>query len=104
MTTTTTIPYRFQEDEILFHLQEYVDATYSGHYTNKQKKEIQVIDIWESLGSLESTARDNALKYLLRFGKKEGKNSKDLYKAMHYIILMLYCLRKEPANASASGK
>jgi len=99
-----TIKYRFQEDEILFHLEEYVDATYSGHYTNEEKKEIQVIDIWESLGSLESTARDNALKYLLRYGKKEGKNPKDLYKAMHYIILMLYCGRKGPADATASGK
>ena len=100
----STVPYRFHEDEILYHLEEYVDATYSGHYTNEDKKEIQVIDIWESLGSLESTARDNALKYLLRFGKKEGKNPKDLYKAMHYIILMLYCLRKETSDASASRK
>tara|TARA_S200002703_G_scaffold152504_1_gene152978 strand:+ start:283 stop:585 length:303 start_codon:yes stop_codon:yes gene_type:complete len=98
------IPYRFSEDKIVKSLQDYLDGTYSGHYTNEDKKEIQVIDVWESMGSLDSTARDNALKYLLRFGKKEGKNPKDLYKAMHYIILMLYCLKKEATDATASGE
>ena len=73
------IPYRFSEDKIVKSLQDYLDGTYS-------------------------TARDNALKYLLRFGKKEGKNPKDLYKAMHYIILMLYCLKKEAKDATASGE
>ena len=30
------------------------------------------------------------MKYLARYGKKDGKNRKDLLKAMHYIILMMY--------------
>ena len=94
-----TIKYRFHEDEILFHLEEYVDATYSGHYTNEEKKEIQVIDIWESLGSLESTARDNALKYLLRYGKKEGKNTVDLLKIRALIFCELSISRFEKASS-----
>ena len=31
----------------------------------------------------------NAIKYLARFGKKNGRNRKDLLKAIHYIILLM---------------
>ena len=31
----------------------------------------------------------NAIKYLCRYGKKNGKNRKDLLKAIHYIILLM---------------
>jgi len=31
----------------------------------------------------------NAIKYLCRYGKKDGKNRKDLLKAIHYIVLLL---------------
>jgi hypothetical protein len=79
--------YKYREDEILSQLKEYVDSTYSQHYV---AKDIQVIDIWESLGSLDTTCRDTAIKYLSRYGKKEGKNKKDLLKAMHYIMLLMY--------------
>ena len=33
--------------------------------------------------------QSNAIKYLCRYGKKNGKNKKDLYKAVHYIVLLL---------------
>jgi hypothetical protein len=32
----------------------------------------------------------NAIKYLARYGKKGGKNRKDLLKALHYAILLMY--------------
>jgi len=79
--------YSYGEGEYLKEIQKYVDGTYGEHYV---AKDIQVVDIWESLGSLESTARDTAIKYLCRYGKKNGKNRKDLYKAIHYIMLMMY--------------
>jgi hypothetical protein len=79
--------YSYGEGEYLKEIQKYVDGTYGEHYV---AKDIQVVDIWESLGSLESTARDTAIKYLCRYGKKNGKNRKDLYKAIHYIMLMMH--------------
>lgn len=79
--------YKYNEDAILKEVKEYIDATYGEHYV---AKDIQVIDVWESLGSLDTTARDTAIKYLSRYGKKGGRNKKDLLKAIHYIILMMY--------------
>ena len=79
--------YNYNEGKYVQDIQKYVEGTYGEHYV---AKDIQVVDIWESLGSLESTARDTAIKYLCRYGKKDGRNKKDLLKAVHYIILMMY--------------
>jgi hypothetical protein len=38
----------------------------------------------------EPFCRANAIKYLYRFGDKEGKNKKDLLKALHYTILLYH--------------
>lgn len=84
--------YQYNEDGYLSDIKRYLDGTYGEHYV---AKDIQVVDIWESLGSLESTARDTAIKYLCRYGKKDGKNRKDLLKAIHYIILMMYAEDEE---------
>ena len=32
----------------------------------------------------------NIMKYAMRYGKKQGKNSKDLLKIIHYAIIALY--------------
>lgn len=66
---------------------EYIRKTFSEHYA--QPDGLQTTDIWRSLGSLETTARDTAIKYLMRYGRKDGRNLKDLYKAIHYIMLMI---------------
>jgi hypothetical protein len=84
--------YQYNEDVYLADIKKYLDSTYGQHYV---AKDIQVVDVWESLGSLESTARDTAIKYLCRYGKKDGKNRKDLLKAIHYIILMMYAGEEE---------
>lgn len=84
--------YDYNEGQYLKDIANYVNGTYGEHYVSKG---IQVVDIWESLGSLESTARDTAIKYLCRYGKKDGKNKKDLLKAIHYIILMMYAGEEE---------
>jgi Protein of unknwon function (DUF3310) len=80
--------FKFDEDEILTDIIDYIEGTYSQHYSTEDG--IQAIDVWQSLGTLESTSRDTAIKYLMRYGKKDGKNIKDLYKAVHYIVLMIY--------------
>lgn len=85
--------YKYNEDKALQAIQQYVDGTYGQHYVGDG--DVQTVDFWRSLGSLETTARDTAIKYLARYGKKDGKNRKDLLKAMHYIILMMYSLDLE---------
>jgi hypothetical protein len=35
----------------------------------------------------------------MRYGKKDGKNEKDLIKATHYLILAMAFERKQAANA-----
>lgn len=74
--------------QITERVRNYISGTYSEHYTGDDN-DIQTIDFIESLGTATSTFRDNAIKYLARYGKKNGKNEKDLLKAMHYIYLML---------------
>lgn len=88
------IDFKYRENEILFEVEEYIKSTYSQHYKS-EKTDLQAVDVWEALGTLEMTSRDTALKYLLRYGKKDGKNRKDLLKAIHYIILMMYTLEEE---------
>ena len=80
---------KYNEDKILEHLKEYIESTYSQHYT---KGDFQIQDVFENIGIAEEFCRGAAIKYLIRFGKKNGKNSKDLLKCMHYIVLMFhYC-------------
>lgn len=76
------------EGPILEEMIDYVRATYGEHYVTESG--LQSIDIWESLGTLQTTSRDTALKYLMRYGKKGGRNRKDLMKALHYVVLMIY--------------
>jgi hypothetical protein len=93
--------YKYNEDVSIKQLQSYIDETYGQHYVSK---DIQVVDVWESLGTLETTSRDTAIKYLARYGKKGGKNKKDLLKAMHYIILMMYADTAEYQKALINGQ
>ena len=85
--------YKYHEDKAMAALQQYVDGTYGQHYVGDG--DVQTVDFWRSLGSLETTSRDTAIKYLARYGKKGGKNRKDILKTMHYCILMMYALDLE---------
>lgn len=87
------INYKYNEDKALAAIKEYLDGTYGQHYVGDG--DVQTVDFWRSLGSLETTSRDTAIKYLARYGKKAGKNRKDLLKTIHYVILMLYALDLE---------
>ena len=86
--------FRFDEDKILSEALTYLESTYAGHYVGelagREQNNIQTIDVWQTLGSVDTTCRDTAIKYLMRYGKKEGHNKKDLLKAIHYIVLLWY--------------
>ena len=85
---TKNINWKYDEGEILEELKEYLAATYKQHYVGKN--EIQAVDVWKTKGTLESTSADNAIKYLMRYGKKDGHNRKDLLKAIHYVFFMIH--------------
>ena len=83
-----TTKFRYSEDDFLKEVLEYIGTTYQGHYVGKE--ELQTTDVWDTLGSAATTTRDTAIKYLMRYGKKEGYNKKDLLKAVHYIVLLAH--------------
>jgi hypothetical protein len=81
--------WRYNEGKILREVESYLSGTYKGHYVGGETK-IQTLDLIDSIGDSESFCRSNAIKYLSRFGKKEGKNQKDLLKVIHYAILLYH--------------
>ena len=78
----------FNELAVIMELEEYIISTYSQHYTNDNNN-IQALDVWQARGTMTSSCIDTTIKYLMRYGKKDGSNRKDLLKAAHYIILAL---------------
>jgi len=77
---------KYKEDLVLDEVKKYVEKTYKEHYTSDDG--LQVLDVWKALGNFDTSCRDAALKYLYRFGKKNGYNKDDLLKAMHFIMYM----------------
>jgi len=78
--------FKYDEKKILKEIEEYIEKTYGEHYSSK---DIQIQDLFQSIGIASDFCRGNAMKYLARFGKKNGKNESDLFKAVHYIILLI---------------
>jgi hypothetical protein len=81
-----TSTFKYEEDAILKQAEDYIAKTYELHYTGD--KGTQTLDLIESIGDAEAFCRSNAIKYLSRFGKKDGKNEKDILKAIHYCTLL----------------
>jgi len=81
------IEYKYNEPAILQELREYVDKTYGEHYSQSKFQTTEfIIDNGDGIGF----TRGNIVKYAQRYGKKEGKNRKDLLKVLHYAMIMLY--------------
>ena len=81
------IDYRYNEDEILAELKSYIDATYGQHYS---RDKFQATEFIIDGGHGEGFCIGNVLKYAQRYGKKDGRNRKDLLKILHYAIIMLH--------------
>ena len=81
--------WQYEEDLTLKQIRDYLSSTYNAHYTSKQSK-TQTLDLIESIGDAEPFCRSNAIKYLSRFGKKNGKSKQDILKAIHYCILLYH--------------
>ncbi len=81
------IEYKYNEDNILTELQEYIDNTYGQHYSHKN---FQATEFVIDSGHGEGFCIGNIMKYAQRYGKKNGKDRKDLLKVIHYGIMSLY--------------
>ena len=79
---------KYNEDKIIKEISDYIKSTYGEHYST-DKNGFQVMDMLRQLGIDKDFCQANAIKYLARYGKKAGKNRKDLLKAIHYIILLM---------------
>ena len=79
---------KYNEDKILKEIGDYIKSTYGQHYSSDQKG-FQVLDLLKTLKIGKDFCHANAIKYLCRYGKKAGRNRKDLLKAIHYVILLM---------------
>ena len=79
---------KYNEDKIIKEIHDYIKGTYGEHYSTT-KDGFQVQDLLRSCGIDKDFCQANAIKYLCRFGKKDGRNRKDLLKAVHYIVLLM---------------
>jgi len=86
---SSDINYKFDEDKYIQEIKEYIDSTYSQHYsTNKFQSTEVIIDRGHGTGF----CMGNVDKYSNRYGKKGTKDDarKDLLKVIHYALLQLY--------------
>ena len=82
-----TIDYKFGENKTLEELKKYIDSTYDMHYS---KSKFQATEFILDSGHGEGFCIGNILKYAQRYGKKNGKDRKDLLKVIHYAIIALH--------------
>ena len=87
--TTNNGFWKYSEDTILKEVRGYLSDTYRSHYCSQESK-TQTLDLIDSIGDAEAFCRSNAIKYLSRFGKKDGKSKFDILKAIHYCILLYH--------------
>mgnify|MGYP001170635577 CR=1 FL=1 len=81
--------WKYREDETLKEIEDYLAGTYHSHYTSGDSK-TQTLDLIDAIGDGEPFCRSNAIKYLSRFGKKDGKQKMDILKAIHYCVLLYH--------------
>ncbi len=80
--------YKYNEEQILEELADYISGTYRQHYSAGDDK-IQTLDLIEACGDGEAFCRSNILKYASRYDKK-GTARRDIIKILHYAVLLLH--------------
>ena len=73
---------KYNEDELLKEVSEYISNTYKGHYSAGN---VQTLDLIDACGDAEAFCRSNVLKYASRYDRK-GSARKDIIKIIHYGI------------------
>jgi hypothetical protein len=84
--------FKYHEQEILKDIEEYVSRTYQGHYTGNsyEFRNVQTLDLMAAKELASGFCQANILKYGSRYGNKDGRNTKDLMKVIHYAMLLLH--------------
>lgn len=82
---------KYNEEQIIKEIAEYVDNTYDEHYS---EGEVQTLDFIDACGDAPAFCRSNILKYASRYDKK-GTPRKDILKIIHYAMLLLHFNDKE---------
>ena len=85
---TSATPFKYNEEEIVKELLEYIRGTYRQHYSAGDDK-IQTLDLIEACGDGEAFSRCNILKYASRYDKK-GTARRDIIKILHYAVLLMH--------------
>jgi hypothetical protein len=86
-------PWKYNEEEIVKELLEYIRGTYKQHYAANDEN-IQTLDFIEAAHKDgEAFSRDNILKYTSRYDKK-GTADRDIMKIMHYAVLLKFFYNK----------
>ena len=82
------IDYKYNEEELIKQFKEYIDSTYSQHYS---RDKFQATEFIIDGGHGTGFCIGNVLKYAQRYGKKgtptDGR--KDLMKVLHYALIQL---------------
>ena len=81
--------YSFNEDKFIDEIKDYIKSTYNEHYAQGK---YQATDTILDAGYGEGFLMGNIIKYAKRFGKKDGRNRRDILKIIHYAIIMLHNL------------
>ena len=79
--------YKYNENKALVELEKYINSTYDEHYS---KNKFQATEFIIDGGHGEAFCIANIMKYAQRYGKKNGKDKRDLLKVIHYGIIALY--------------
>ena len=87
--------YKFNEEEILLLVHKHINKTYEQHYADGK---YQATDMIVDAGHGEGFCMGNIMKYAMRYGKKNGKDYKDLLKIIHYAIIMLSTSHQSTTN------
>lgn len=94
------IDYKYNEQNALREIKEYIDSTYTQHYSGKYQATDMIIDAGHGTGFCIG----NIMKYAKRYGKKDGLNKKDLLKIIHYAIIQLHVHEASQANKKEDVK
>jgi len=87
--TSASTPWKYNEEEIVKELLDYIRGTYKQHYAANDQN-LQTLDFIEAAhNDGEACSRDNIMKYVSRYDKK-GTPRRDILKILHYAVLLMY--------------
>jgi len=86
---TSSTPWKYNEEEIVKELLDYIRGTYKQHYAANDQN-LQTLDFIEAAhNDGEACSRDNIMKYVSRYDKK-GTPRRDILKILHYAVLLMH--------------